>query len=78
MKKRNFFANKENSSFLNLVKVITENVDDETEGLDFDADETDDMGDEFDTEEDFGDEEMDEDVVIGSLWCNNLSLCTLL
>ena len=38
MKKRNIFANKENSSFLNLVKVITESIDDETEGLDFEDD----------------------------------------
>ena len=44
MKKRNYFAKKEDSSFLNLVKMITENVDDETEGLDFD-DEADDMSD---------------------------------
>lgn len=57
MKKRNYFANKENSSFLNLVKMITENVDDETEGLDFD-DETE--GDDFDTEGDDFDAEGDD------------------
>ena len=56
MKKRNFFANKENSSFLNLVKVITENIDDETEGLDFD-DEADDMGEDTTGEDDFGAED---------------------
>lgn len=50
MKKRNYFANKENSSFLNLVKMITENVDDETEGLDFD-DEAE--GDDFEADDDF-------------------------
>lgn len=56
MKKRNIFANKEDSSFLNLVKMITENVQDETEGLDFDddaeADELEVDGDDFDGEMD--------------------------
>ncbi len=64
MKKRNVFAKKNNSSFLNLVKMITENVDDETEGLDFDDDEFDTEGEDFDaegedfdSEDDFGGEE---------------------
>lgn len=56
MKKRNIFAKKEDSSFLNLVKMITENVQDETEGLDFDddaeADELEVDGDDFDGEMD--------------------------
>ena len=62
MKKRNIFANKEDSSFLNLVKMITENVQDETEGLDFDddaeADELEVDGDDFDSEMD---DEMDDE-----------------
>ena len=62
MKKRNIFANKEDSSFLNLVKMITENVQDETEGLDFDDDaEVDELevdGDDFDSEMD---DEMDDE-----------------
>ena len=66
MKKRNYFANKENSSFLNLVKMITENVDDETEGLDFDdeaeGDDFDTEGDDFDAEGDDLEDDMGEDV----------------
>lgn len=66
MKKRNYFANKENSSFLNLVKMITENVDDETEGLDFDdeaeGDDFESEGDDFDTEGDDLEDDMSEDV----------------
>lgn len=66
MKKRNYFANKENSSFLNLVKMITENVDDETEGLDFDdeaeGDDFDTEGDNFDAEGDDLEDDMGEDV----------------
>lgn len=67
MKKRNIFANAKGNSFLNMVKFITESVDDETEGLDFEGDEMaddefgDDMGDEmeddFGAEDDFGGEE---------------------
>lgn len=69
MKKRNIFANKENSSFLNLVKVITESIDDETEGLDFEDDaegmEDDMADDDFGAEDDMAaDDEMgDEDMV---------------
>ena len=67
MKKRNYFANKESSSFLNLVKMITENVDDETEGLDFE-DSSEDMDvedDDFDSDslEDDMSEEADGDMV---------------
>lgn len=64
MKKRNYFANKKNSSFLNLVKMITENVDDETEGLDFDDEaEADDFeaDDDFDTEGDDFEDDMGEE-----------------
>jgi hypothetical protein len=68
MKKRNFFANKENSSFLNLVKVITENLDDETEGLDFedDAEGMDDEmpEDDFGAEDDMVDDEMADDDMV--------------
>lgn len=66
MKKRNYFANKENTSFLNLVKMVTENVDDETEGLDFDdeaeGDDFDAEGDDFDVEGDDLEDDMGEDV----------------
>ena len=63
MKKHNFFANKEKSSFLNLVKVITENIDDETEGLDFD-DEAEGMEDDM-AEDDFGmEDDMAEDDMV--------------
>ena len=69
MKKRNFFAKKDDSSFLNLVQQITESVDDEAEGLDFEDEGDDFESDEFDTEdEDFGgEEEMDDDTVTISI-----------
>ena len=68
MKKRNFFANKENSSFLNLVKVITENIDDETEGLDFDDESEsmaeDDFADDDMADDEFGDDEASDEVTL--------------
>lgn len=60
MKKRNFFANKSNSSFLNMVKMITESAEDETEGLDFEED-VDGAEDDFSAEDDFADDEMADD-----------------
>ena len=71
MKKHNFFAKKDESSFLKLVQQITESVDDETEGFDFDDEtddlETEDMDAETKTDDFGGEEEMDDDTVTISI-----------
>lgn len=71
MKKHNFFAKKDESSFLKLVKQITESVDDETEGFDFDDEaddlETEDMDAETETDDFGGEEEMDDETVTISI-----------
>ena len=67
MKKRNFFANKSNSSFLNMVKMITESAEDETEGLDFEDDvdgAEDDFADDEMADDEFGDEEAGDEVTL--------------
>lgn len=71
MRRRNFFAKKKNSSFLDLVKMVTENTEaDETEGLDFDAEESDDdfdaeSDDDFDMEDSDDEFDMEEDTDMG-------------
>ena len=70
MKKHNFFAKKDDSSFLKLVQQITESVDDETEGLDFEDEADDFEAEDFDAEgeDDFGgEEEMDDETVTISI-----------
>ena len=69
MKMHNFFAKKDDSSFLKLVQQITESVDDETEGFDFDdeADDFDAEGDAGADDEFDGEEEMDDETVTISI-----------